>query len=71
MSDIDLHRLIIKMLIDQVLEEEFVSTRVKEKTQNICVYIALGKRYNNLMQSKLSMFLSAGVDTRKREQRTI
>lgn len=41
----ELHRMIIKMLILGVLEEQFVSTRIKGGSSNISVYLGLGKRH--------------------------
>lgn len=34
------------------------------------MYLGLGKRYDDLFKSKISFYLSAGVDTRKREHRS-
>ena len=61
MPESDLHRMIVKMLIMSILEEQFVSTRIKGGSSNISVYLGLGKRHQNLLQSKVSIYLSAGV----------
>ena len=60
MSDIDLHRLVIKLLILSVLEEQFVSTKGQGANKNISVYIGLGKKANSLINNSLSVFLSYG-----------
>lgn len=60
-SDVDLHRLVIKLLILNVLEEQFVSTRAQGAQKNISVYVGIGKKCQNLMNNSLSVFLSHGV----------
>ena len=45
MPEADLHRMIVKMLIMSVLEEQFVSQRIKGGSSNISVYLGLGKRH--------------------------
>ncbi len=53
MPEADLHRMIVKLLIMSILEEQFVSTRIKGGSTNISVYMGLGKRHQNLLQSRL------------------
>lgn len=48
MPDIDLHRLVIKLLILGVLEEQFVSTKGQGPNKNISVYVGLGKKANHV-----------------------
>ncbi len=41
----DLHRMIVKMLIMSILEEQFVSTRIKGGSSIVSVYLGLGKKH--------------------------
>ena len=48
-TDLDVHRLVIKMLIWGVLEETFVSTRIQGTMKNISVYVGKGKNLQKLI----------------------
>ena len=61
MSDVDLHRLVVKLLILSVLEEQFVATRGNGPNKNISAYVCLGKKASALMNNSLTVFLSAGI----------
>ena len=60
MPESNLHRMIVKMLIMSILEEQFVSVRIKGGSSNISVYMGLGKKHANLLQNKISIVLSDG-----------
>jgi len=48
MTDVDLHRLIIKMLMKRVLEEHFISVKIKGGTNHVSVYLGVGKKHEEL-----------------------
>lgn len=50
-NEVDLHRLIMKMLILSILEEQFVALRTGGPSKNVVVYVILGKKVNLLMNN--------------------
>jgi hypothetical protein len=49
------------MLIKGILEEQFVSTKIKGvPTSNISVYLVLGKKYRNLKDKKIILTIPMG-----------
>jgi hypothetical protein len=70
LSDLNLHRLIINLLIRGILEELFISTKINKNNSNTSVYLILGKKYENVLNGKLVVEMSDGVtaeELRKQE----
>ena len=61
MTENDLRRLIIKMLMLGVLEEQFVSTKISGQSNTVSVYIVLGKKYARLEKGQITVVMSHGV----------
>jgi len=61
LSDLNLHRLIINLLIRGILEELFISTKINKNNSNTSVYLILGKKYEDLLNAKLVVEMSDGV----------
>ena len=59
-NEADLHRLIMKMLILSILEEQFVALRTGGPSKNVVVYVILGKKVNLLMNNQLHVYMSSG-----------
>ena len=70
LSDLNLHRLIINLLIRGILEELFISTKINKNNSNTSVYLILGKKFENVLNGKLVVEMSDGVtaeELRKQE----
>jgi len=59
----DLRRLIVRMLIERVLKEQFVSQKISGMGGNssVQVYLILGKKHNNVLIGKKRVYVSQGT----------
>ena len=60
MDDQDISRLILKLLIQSGLEEQFVSIR-GGANKNVVVYLGIGKKFQNVLSGKLQVRMATGL----------